>query len=75
MMDAYSKWSDIHDLGTSASTTKAIDALRRSFASNGLPERLVSDNGAQFISLEFREFVQSNGIRHQLTPPHHPASN
>ncbi|XP_062514748.1 uncharacterized protein K02A2.6-like [Corticium candelabrum] len=75
MMDAYSKWPDIYDLGTSASTTKVIDALRRSFSSNGLPERLVSDNGPQFISLEFRDFVQSNGIRHQLTPPYHPASN
>ena len=42
------------------------------FARNGLPEQLVSDNGPQFTSTEFADFMKGN---HILSAPHHPASN
>ena len=34
-----------------------------------------SDNGPQFVSDEFRNFVNVNGIRHICTAVYHPASN
>ena len=60
-----------------ASTTSGstIAMLRRVFAAYGLPEHLVSDNGPQFTSTEFREFLRSNGVKHIRTAPYHPASN
>ena len=45
------------------------------FSTHGLPEVIVSDNGAPFVSAEFREFLAKNGIRHTTTPPYHPKSN
>ena len=45
------------------------------FATHGLPEMLVSDNGMAFKSREFQEFVTHNGIRHVTTAPYHPSTN
>ena len=35
----------------------------------------MSDNGPQFTSSEFAEFVKMNGINHIRSSPYHPASN
>ena len=53
--DAYSKWPEVIKLRTATSSTVAA-ALMNIFAVQGLPEQLVSDNGSQFTSEEFKEF-------------------
>ena len=55
--------------------SKTIEILRDLFASYGLPETIVSDNGPGFVSKEFQRFTEANGIRHIVSPPYHPASN
>lgn len=52
-----------------------IRKLRTIFAAYGLPECIVSDNGVQFTSHEFKNFVLNNKIKHILTPPYHAKSN
>jgi hypothetical protein len=52
-----------------------IEILRTLFARYGLPLHVVSDNGPQFISEEFREFLRLNQVKHTLCPPYHPSSN
>ena len=49
--------------------------MRRSFATHGIPRYMVTDNGPQFRSEELEQFMRSNSIRHQCTPPYHPATN
>ena len=56
-------------------TTKTTKVLRNIFASYGLPEQLVSDNGPQFVSEEFRRFTREYGIKHIRSAPYHPATN
>ena len=60
---------------TSTTTEKTITELHKLFASFGLPEQVVSDNGSQFTSSEFDMFMKFNGIKHILTAPYHPKSN
>lgn len=74
IVDAHSKWIDAHVV-ESATTLATIAKLRTTFATFGLPETVVSDNGSVFRSAEFVAFLASNGIQHVTTAPYHPASN
>lgn len=74
VMDAHSKWGEVYQM-TQTTATKTVEVLRHLFASYGFPDKLVSDNGPQFVSEEFRHFMQGNGIRHIRCAPYHPASN
>ena len=60
---------------TSTTAEKTVEVLRRLFASFGLLEQLVSDNGPQFTSDVFQEFCKLNGIKHIRCSPYHPSSN
>ena len=74
VVDAHSKWPEVFST-SSMTATKTIELLSGLFAAYGLPEELVSDNGPQFTSEEFSNFMKQNGINHTRTPPYHPASN
>ena len=74
VVDSHSKWIEVKHM-TSTTCEKTIDELRLIFAAHGLPEELVSDNGPQFVSHMFSEFMMKNGIKHTLVPPYHPPSN
>ena len=56
VMDAYSKWLEVHRM-KSITSTATIEKLREMFATRGLPATLVSDNGSNFTSSEFQEFI------------------
>ena len=74
IVDAHSKWLDVH-LMHSISSTNTIETLCMVFATLGLPQKIVTDNGSSFTSEEFREYLFSNGIIHVTTAPYHPTSN
>ncbi len=67
MTNAYSK----SQMG-STDTGKSIEVLRKSFAAYGLPEQILTDNGPQFISKEFCDFVRYYNIRHITSALYHP---
>ena len=74
VIDAYSKWLEISLMPTTTSN-KTIETLKSLFARYGLPEQIVSDNGPQFTSDEFKWFCKSNAIRHITSAPYHPSTN
>lgn len=49
--------------------------MRRLFATYGIPETVVSDNGTQFVSKEFADVLPVNNVEHVQTGPKHPSRN
>lgn len=74
VIDAHSKWPEVVVMKNATSAT-TITALRNMFARFGLPDQIVSDNGSQFTSNDFEQFLKSNGIYHIKSAPYHPATN
>ena len=74
LVDSYSKWIEVEPMHTTT-TEKTISVLRKIFASYGIPRELVSDNGPQFTSVAFQQFMEQNGIQHSRSPPYYPATN
>ena len=73
-VDAYSKWPFVTVMN-STTVEKTIDALRQLFATYGIPEQLISDNGSQFTSEAFAVFLKTNGVRHTRSAPYYLATN
>ena len=74
VVDAKSKWMEVIQI-SSTSNSATIRALRSLFATHGLPEEIVADNGPQFVAGETKDFLTANGVRLCLSLPYHPASN
>ncbi|XP_060089380.1 LOW QUALITY PROTEIN: uncharacterized protein K02A2.6-like, partial [Heteronotia binoei] len=74
IVDAYTKWLEVIPVG-STSSAAAIRALRKVLCTHGIPDTIVSDNGAAFTSGDFQGFLQRYLIRHIRSAPFHPATN
>jgi rubredoxin len=74
VVDYYSRYFETVIL-KSTTSSRVIEALENVFTTHGLPLSLKSDNGPQFISTEFREFVTTHGIEHRHTTPLWPQAN
>ena len=72
LVDAFSKWPEVK-LMSSTTTQKTIEALNDIFATHGFSAIRVSDNGPQFTSCEFEQYLQENNIVHYKSTSYHPA--
>ena len=73
-IDAHSKWLEV--IPTKSATGQVtVCKLCQIFATHGIPETCVTDNGPAFVSEDFAVFMHWNGIRHITTAPYYPASN
>lgn len=73
--DAMSKW--VYAKATqNAKTSDIIEFVEDNIiAIHGKPRVIISDRGPQFISAEWRKFVDDYDIQHNMTTPYHPQSN
>ena len=74
LVDAHSKWPEVMEM-KSTTAEKTIEVMRTLFGSYKIPEQVVSDNGLQFTSEEFTEFMRRNCIKHIRSTPYHPSTN
>ena len=65
VVDSHSKWLDVIPVAN-ANSNNTIRELRKLFATHGIPEVIVSDNGTAFTSA---------GVKHLKTAPYHPSTN
>ena len=56
-------------------TISHINHLKIFFARHGIPETLISDNGPQYASQEFKEFAREYEFRHTTSSPYFPQGN
>ncbi|XP_015667269.1 uncharacterized protein K02A2.6-like [Protobothrops mucrosquamatus] len=68
VVDSHSKWLEVVPVST-MTIARTFQVLRGIFAMHGLPDVIVSDNGAQFTSSEFQFFLRANMIRHATSAP------
>lgn len=59
----------------SITSESLIDACKEIFCRLGYPKQLLTDNGRQYVSAEFRHYCKSCGIEQITTPPCWPQAN
>ena len=69
--DYYSNYIEVGRITSIISRSNARE-LKVVFARFGIPEVLVTDNGAQFSSAEFSVFTQTWGFDHVTSSPRYP---
>ena len=74
VVDYYSRWLEVCQLRSTTSTA-IVNKLRHIFASHGIPEVLVTDNGPQFFCREFRSFAKDFDFHHKTSSPGYPQAN
>jgi transposase InsO family protein len=74
VVDYYSRFFEVSIL-KSTTALDVIDKLDEIFARFGLPESIKSDNGPQFVSAEFKSFLDMNCIVHHKSTPIWPQAN
>ena len=63
------------DILKKTTSESVISALKYQFARHGIPDVLITDNGPQFTSEKFRNFVEEWQFQHTTSSPGYPQSN
>jgi hypothetical protein len=74
LIDYYSRWIEVKRL-YSTSAAAVINKCRQVFATFGIPDLFMSDNGPQFASAEFKHFAENYGFAHTTSSPYFPQAN
>ena len=74
VVDHFSKMPFARHL-KSTSSGEVVKFCKDLFAVHGVPQRLYSDNGPQYSSVEFRNFSLDWEFEHITSSPHYPQSN
>ena len=74
IVDYYSGFVEL-DLLTHTTAKQVINHCKSQFSRHGIPDVLISDNGPQFSSHEFQQFIKHYRIDHRTSSPYHPQSN
>jgi len=82
VMDDYSRYILAWELKKDMSADSLIDVVQKAVDATGMTDvpvedrtRLLSDNGAGYISRAFRDYLHLVGIGHILAAPFHPQTN
>ena len=73
-IDTFTKWVEAEPVGriTKENTVKFLHGMVMHF---GVPNRLISDNGTQFISKKIENFYATYRIKHPWSSINHPMTN
>ena len=72
--DCFSRYIEMAHL-KNANSFCVIQSMKNIFARHGIPEKVVTDNGRQFVSSEFQNFADKWNFVHTTSSPYFPQSN
>lgn len=76
VMDGYSRYILHHELRTSMTEFDVEIVIHRALEKYpNVKPKLISDNGGQFVSMEFKNFLKEVGLVNVRTSPSHPQAN
>jgi transposase InsO family protein len=78
VLDGYSRAIIHHEVRLDMTTTDVEIVIERALAQlpAGLPRpRLITDNGPQYLSVQFKAYLRERDVSHSRARPHHPQSN
>ena len=73
--DRLTGWVEVASWQAEPTSSQVIAALRRMFVALGVPVVLRTDNGPQYASSEFKEFLKDWEVTPRLSAPCYPQSN
>ncbi|KFD51879.1 hypothetical protein M514_07208, partial [Trichuris suis] len=74
LTDNYSKWPEVF-FCSHVTTKEVTNFLNEVFSREGYSSEIVTDNGKQFTSHEFKCFLEERYIHHCKASLHHPQAN
>ena len=75
MVDHYSDYIELDSLSGNTSADSVIRPMKRHFASHGIPDELITDNGPQFESHEYSRFAGEYGFTIVKSSPYYSREN
>ncbi len=73
--DYYSEWFEIEHLTKDSTATTVVGKTSKWFATHGVPEKVISDNGPPYNSYKYADFAEKWGFTHQTISPYHSQAN
>ena len=73
--DYYSKFPVVRYVQGSCTASAIVNLTKQIFSEYGCPEKVISDNGPQYSSMEYKKFLQTWQIVHTTSSPRYPRSN
>ncbi len=73
--DYFSKVPFVRRIRGSTTSTSVISLMKQIFREQGIPRKVISDNGPQYAAADFKEFTTEWDFEHATSSPRYPQSN
>jgi transposase InsO family protein len=73
-VDKFTKWIEVKP-AASITAANAVEFIREIMYRFGVPNNIITDNGTQFTTREFKNFCSDSGIKINYASVSHPQSN
>ena len=67
VVDRYSGWLSVYDVGKKEGAQGLISALKTHFSTFGISMEVASDGGPEYTASETEKFLKDWGVRHRLS--------
>lgn len=73
--DIYSRFTEVFKIFDITTRTVVLRTFQKWCGKYGFPKTFLSDQGRQYISSEFKRYLNENNITHKLTSAYNPSCN